>query len=137
MTPMGNGTAVAAVLGYGSAEALRGANGDYVAFRLAYLLDLPARTPESLMVLRRIVGLVVDEASVPYARRTSELVEETDRIAGSATPLDEDLRTRVAQGFEVAVDAGESVAAVYGICSRATRFLFKAIMIARGDVDEQ
>ncbi|MFI5706235.1 hypothetical protein [Kribbella sp. NPDC051620] len=131
---MSNGSVIAAVLGYNNVEEIK-ADQDNAAFRLAYLLDYPARTSASLLVFAKILYLVSEEADVPSVRDIPALVEETSRIAGRAAPLDEPLRLAAARGFGVD-DNPDSVAAIYGVCDRAVRFLFKAITIARGETDQ-
>jgi hypothetical protein len=76
----------------------------------------------------------VEEAQVPSVRDTSDLVDENDRVAGSATPINDDMRLAAARGFGVG-DEPDSVAAVYKVCSRATTFLFKSVIVARGELD--
>jgi hypothetical protein len=129
-----NGSVIAAVLGYNDIEEIK-ADQENAAFRLAYLLDLPARTPESLLVFAKILYLVSEEAVVPSVQNIPDLVDETGRIAGFAAPLDEPLRLAAARGFGVENDP-DSVTAVYKVCDRAVRFLFKAITISRGETDQ-
>ena len=131
---MSNGSVIAAVLGYNDVEEIK-ADQENAAFRLAYLLDYPARTPESLLVFATILYLVSEEALVPSVHNIPDLVEETGRIAGRAAPLDEPLRLAAARGFGVD-DNPDSVTAVYKVCDRAVRFLFKAITISRGETDQ-
>jgi hypothetical protein len=128
-----NGEIVATLLGFPNVEALR-ASSD-ASFRLAYLLDLRVATPEARRVFRRVLELVVEDAVVPHATATDDISDETGRMAGFATPLDTELRERALEGFGVE-DADDTVAAVHKICMRATRFLFKVIVIARGDLDD-
>jgi hypothetical protein len=127
------GDVVARVLGYRNVDELK-QGGEDSAYRLAFLLNLPGSTQESLQVLRQIIYLVVEEAQVPSVRDTSDLVDENDRVAGSATPIDDDMRLAAARGFGVADDP-DSVASVYKVCSRATTFLFKSVIVARGELD--
>jgi hypothetical protein len=127
------GDVVARVLGYRSVDELK-QGGEDSAYRLAFLLNLPGSTLESLQVLRQVIYLVVEEAQVPSMRDTAELVEENDRVAGSATPMDDEMRSAAARGFGVA-DGVDSVEAVYQVCSRATTFLFKSLIVARGELD--
>ncbi len=127
------GDVVARVLGYRSVDELK-QGGEDSAYRLAFLLNLPGSTRESLQVLRQLIYLVVEEASVPSVRDTAELVDESDRIAGSATPMDEQMQVAAARGLGVAEDS-DSLAAVFGVCSRATTFLFKSVIVARGELD--
>ena len=127
------GDVVARVLGYGSVDQLK-QGGEDSAYRLAFLLNLPGSTQESLQVLRQVIYLVVEEADVPSVRDTSALVAEKHRVAESATPIDDGMRLAAARGFGVA-DESDSVAAVYEVCSRATTFLLKAVIVARGELD--
>jgi hypothetical protein len=127
------GDVVAKVLGYQSVDELK-QGGEDSAYRLAFLLNLPGSTRESLQVLRQLIYLVVEEARVPSVQDTAGLVDENDRIAGSATPMDEQMRVAAAQGLGVAEDS-DSLAAVYNVCSRATTFLFKSVIVARGELD--
>jgi hypothetical protein len=127
------GDVVARVLGYRSIEELKD-GGEDSAYRLAFLLNLPGSTRESLQVLRQLIYLVVEEARVPSVQDTDRLVDENGRIAGAATPIDDDLRSAAARGLGVADDP-DSVAAVYKVCSRATTFLFKSVIVARGELD--
>lgn len=129
-----NGAVVAAVLGYGDVEEIK-RDQENAAFRLAYLLDLPGSTHESLLVLSKVLYLVIEEAVVPHVRSVPDMVDETGRMASKAAPLDEDLRLAAARGFGVDGD-GDSVTAVYRVCDRAVRFLFKAIVISRGETDQ-
>jgi hypothetical protein len=130
---MSNGDVVAAVLGYRSPDQIA-ADPENAAYRLAYLLDYPARTTAALTVFHKLLYLVCEKAVVPHVRSVDDMVEETGRIAGFAAPLEEELRLAAARGFGVE-DEPDSVAAVYKVCNRATRFLFKAIVISRGETD--
>jgi hypothetical protein len=127
------GDVVARVLGYRSVDELK-QGGEDSAYRLAFLLNLPGSTQESLQVLRQVIYLVVAETTVPSVRDTEALVHENDRVAGSATPIDDDMRLAAAHGFGVSDDP-DSVAAVYKVCSRATTFLLKSVIVARGELD--
>ncbi|MEV6773639.1 hypothetical protein AB0N05_33900 [Nocardia sp. NPDC051030] len=125
-----NGSVAAAVLGL-NVEAMK-ADPDLAANRLAYLLGLPVRDEFGLRVVGTVLETFVEEAHVPPAGRTEELVEETDRVAARATPLDPELYRKAADAFGVP-DLPQDGAGVYKICSRTAVFLFKAVLITRFD----
>ncbi|NNH72433.1 hypothetical protein HLB23_21660 [Nocardia uniformis] len=121
------GAVAAAVLGLPDTRALRH-NPSRAAYRLAYLLGVPAHDPTALLVLSTLLETFVEKAYIPPLGHTDELVEETDRVAGAATPIDPDLYREAAAGFGLP-DFLEDSSGIYRICSRAAVFLFKSVLI--------
>lgn len=121
------GPIAAAVLGLPDVKAMRN-NPSRAATRLAYLLGIPARNATALLILSTLLATFVEKAYIPPLGQTEELVEETDRVAGTATPIDPDLYREAATGFNVP-DFLEDSAAIYRICSRTAVFLFKSVLI--------
>jgi hypothetical protein len=123
---------IAVALGYRGEDELRAAGPEAAATRLANALDIDLKTPEAKRVLERTMGLVLWEADI--MNDVAELGEETDRMAGQATPLDETLRTRAAEGFGIETH-GDTVAAVYRLCTEVVRNLFVVVLHARFPAD--
>ncbi|MFE6860154.1 hypothetical protein [Nocardia sp. NPDC057668] len=125
--PGDRGAVIAAVLGLPDTDAMR-RDPDLAAKRFAVLTGIPIRNPTAVLVLATLLGTFVEDGHVPQLGRTADIVEETDRVAGRATPMDRDLHTAAAVGFDVP-DLGQGGAGVYGVCSRAAVFLFKSVLI--------
>ncbi|MEU0545766.1 hypothetical protein ABZ319_38420 [Nocardia sp. NPDC005978] len=128
------GDVAAAFLSFPDVGAIR-VDPRVAAVRLSYVLGVPASTPESVLVLSRVLQLFVEETPrVPELSDMAAMVRETGRIAGTATPFDAEFRFAAAQGFDVA-DAPDVAEAVCLVCDRVARFLFKAVIVARGETD--
>lgn len=121
------GAVVATVLGLPNVDAMR-QDPEMAAVRLAMLTDTPVRNGEACLVLATLLETFVERAYVPALGGVEDLVEETDRVAGTATPLEPALYAAAATGFGVP-DFLEDSAGVYGVCSRVARFLFKSVLI--------
>jgi hypothetical protein len=123
---------IAVALGYHSEDELRAAGPEAAATRLANGLDIDLKTPEAKRVLEQTMGLVLWEADI--VNNVAELVEETDRMAGKATPLDETFRKGAAEGFGLETH-GDTVAAVYRLCAEVVRNLFVIVLHAHFPAD--
>ncbi|MBF6177386.1 hypothetical protein [Nocardia otitidiscaviarum] len=122
---------VAALLGLAEAESVY-REPALAARRLAYLLGIPARNPTALRVLASVLEVFVEQARIPPLGHTDELVVQTDRVAGAATPADSELYRTAAKGLGIS-DLSADGAGIYRICSHAAVFLFKAVLIRRID----
>ncbi|ATL70985.1 hypothetical protein [Nocardia terpenica] len=131
---MSNSDVIATVLGYPDAGVMAAEQGPGTAYRLAYLLDVPAEGVEALMVLDRLLELFLAEDGVPESSDVQGLVDQTHRIATGGVPVDEDFLGVVAEALGCADDP-DPAQTIYQINSRVVRFLAKSVMIARGDTD--
>ncbi|WP_306359115.1 hypothetical protein [Nocardia sp. CC227C] len=125
------GAVVAALLGLAD-EASVHREPALAARRLAFLLGIPARNPTALHILARVLETFLEQARIPPLGHTDELMAETDRVAGAATPSCSELYRTAARGFGVS-DLSADGAGIYRICSHAAVFLFKAALIRRID----
>lgn len=132
--PLSNGDIAAMFLSYPDIDCIR-ADPRIAAYRMGYLLDIPTSTAEAGLVLSRVLQLFVEETpEIPSLSDIDAMVRETGRLAGTATPFDDELRYAAAQGFDVG-DAPDIAEAVCEVCDRAARYLFKAVIVARGETD--